>query len=75
LVCELTNFSDLASRLLAALRDLMRDADRDPVDSVSAAALVARVIAEVDRCSGERRDEFLVDLLCAAWPSRLAQEQ
>jgi hypothetical protein len=54
---------------------LMRDSDREPFGPVITAALVARVIVEVDRRSVECRDELLLDLLCAAWPSRLAQEQ
>lgn len=53
----------------------MRDSDREPLSPALAADLVARVIDEVDQHSGERRDQLLLDLLCAAWPSRLAQEQ
>ena len=49
--------------------------DSGPLDAVSAAALVARVVPEIER----RRDEDLLvllsDLLCTAWPSRWAQEQ
>jgi hypothetical protein len=54
---------------------LMRDSDREPFGPILAAALVARVIAEVDKHSIEHRDELLLDLMCAAWPSRLAQDQ
>jgi hypothetical protein len=54
---------------------LMKDFDREPFGPVLAAALVARVIAEVDKHSIEHRDELLLDLMCAAWPSRLAQDQ
>jgi len=53
----------------------MKDFDREPFGAILAAALVARVIAEVDKHSIEHRDELLLDLMCAAWPSRLAQDQ
>jgi hypothetical protein len=53
----------------------MMDSDHGPMDAVSAAALVARVIQDLD----ERREEdgavLLSDLLCAAWPSSWAQDQ
>ncbi|HMD52245.1 MAG TPA: hypothetical protein VKG62_05965 [Solirubrobacteraceae bacterium] len=46
-----------------------------PVDSASAAELVARVIGDIDRSTDEHRDLLLSDLLCAAWPSPPAQDQ
>jgi hypothetical protein len=49
--------------------------DRGPLDAVSAAALVARVVEELDRNREEDMVALLSDLLCAAWPSRWAQEQ
>jgi hypothetical protein len=53
----------------------MMESDGWPLDAVSAAALVARVIREIDQNSAEHRDVLLSDLLCAAWPSRSAQNQ
>ncbi len=44
-----------------------------PLDPVTAAALVLRVIDEIDVSSDEDRDSLLSDLLCAAWGSRWAQ--
>jgi hypothetical protein len=46
-----------------------------PLDAVSAAALVARVVHEVDGRPEEDSAVLLSDLLCAAWPSRWAQDQ
>ena len=45
-----------------------------PLDSDSASALVARVLAYIDSSSEERRDALLADMLCAAWPTRVAQD-
>jgi len=45
-----------------------------PLDSDSASTLVARVLADVDRSSDERREALLADMLCAAWPTRVAQD-
>jgi len=49
-------------------------ADTWPLDASSAATLVLRVVADVDSSSDDRRDALLADLLCAAWPSRVAQD-
>jgi hypothetical protein len=46
-----------------------------PLDRVSTAALVVRVIEELDASSEEHRDALLCELLCAAWGSILAQNQ
>ncbi len=46
-----------------------------PLDRISTAALVVRVIDELDTSSEEQRDELLCELLCAAWGSILAQNQ
>jgi hypothetical protein len=51
------------------------DSDPAPLDAASAAALVARVVRDVDESSDEQRDILLADLLCAAWPSCSAQDQ
>jgi len=46
-----------------------------PLDPVSAAALVLRVIDEIDASDEELRDALLCDLLAAAWGSPWAQNQ
>jgi hypothetical protein len=46
-----------------------------PLDRISTAVLVVRVIGELDASSEEQRDELLCELLCAAWGSILAQNQ
>ncbi len=46
-----------------------------PLDPASTAALVVRVIDDLDASSEERRDALLCELLCAAWGSILAQNQ
>lgn len=46
-----------------------------PLDPTMIAALVVRVIDDIDDSSEERRDALLSDLLCAAWGSILAQNQ
>ena len=45
------------------------------LDPLSAAALVVRVIDDVDQSSDEQRDALLADLFCAAWGSEPAQNQ
>ena len=45
-----------------------------PLDSDSASMLIARVLADIDRSSDERREALLADMLCAAWPTRVAQD-
>jgi hypothetical protein len=46
-----------------------------PLDRFSTAALVVRIVDELDASSEEQRDELLCELLCAAWGSILAQNQ
>jgi hypothetical protein len=46
-----------------------------PLDPVAAAALVLRVIDDIDSTSEEALDTLLGELLCAAWGSILAQNQ
>jgi hypothetical protein len=46
-----------------------------PLDAMSSSALVTRAVADIDNSSDENRCVLLVDLLCAAWPSRWAQSQ
>ncbi len=45
------------------------------LDPHGVAALVVRVIDDIDESDDERRDALLCDLLCAAWGSILAQNQ
>jgi hypothetical protein len=45
-----------------------------PLDSDSASALVARMLADIDGSNQERCDALLADMLCAAWPTRVAQD-
>jgi hypothetical protein len=49
--------------------------DGGHLDAVSAAALVARVVSELLRRSEGDEVVLLSDLLCAAWPTRRAQDQ
>ncbi len=53
----------------------MEPTDWPPLDPISAAALVVRVIDEVDARSEEQRDALLSQLECAAWGSVRAQSQ
>lgn len=53
----------------------MMNSDREPLDAMSATALVARAIRDIDASSEERRDVLLFDLLSAAWPEPVAQNQ
>lgn len=46
-----------------------------PLGARYALALVERVTREVDDASDECRDLLLEDLLCAAWPTAMAQDQ
>jgi hypothetical protein len=46
-----------------------------PLDAVSSAALVARVIEDLNHRGEEETTVLLSDLLCAAWPSCWAQDQ
>jgi hypothetical protein len=46
-----------------------------PLDPITAAALLTRVIDDIDASTEEQRDDLLADLLCAAWGSILAQNQ
>jgi hypothetical protein len=51
------------------------DGDGWPLDAVSAVALVARVVADIDASTEDDALGLLSDLLCAAWGTRLAQDQ
>jgi hypothetical protein len=60
---------------LAAPGESMMESEGWPLDAVSAAALVSRVIDDLDQRSQEDTTILLSDLLCAAWPSCWAQDQ
>jgi hypothetical protein len=53
----------------------MTPSDDTPLDPVSAAEAVARVIYEIDAGDDECREILLSDLMCAAWGSVLALSQ
>jgi hypothetical protein len=53
----------------------MMEPEGAPSDWVSVAALVVRVIDEIDHRDTHDHDALLSDLLCAAWPTRRAQNQ
>jgi len=53
----------------------MMEPGRPPLDPESGAALVVRVIDDIDESDEERRNALLSDLLCAAWGSIRAQNQ
>jgi len=53
----------------------MMDHEGWPLDAASAAALLARLIRDIDRSGEEDRDILLSDLLCAAWPNPGCQTQ
>ena len=46
-----------------------------PLDPMSSAVLVARVIDEIDEDSEEQRDDLLRELLYTAWGNLWAQNQ
>ncbi len=46
-----------------------------PLDPMSSAVLVARVMGEVDESSDEQRDDLLSELLYAAWGNPWARNQ
>ena len=53
----------------------MNPSNGSPLDPIYAAQLVTRVILDIDASDDEYREMLLSDLLCAAWPSVLAQSQ
>ena len=53
----------------------MMEPSLPPLDPESGAALVVRVIDDIDESDEERRNALLSDLLCAAWGSIRAQNQ
>ena len=51
------------------------ESNNGPLDRVSAAELVVRIVDSIDAGDDEYRDILLSDLLSAAWGSVLAQNQ
>jgi hypothetical protein len=49
--------------------------DRDSLEAIATSELVPRAIREIDESGEERRDVLLFDLLSAAWPEPVAQNQ
>jgi len=49
--------------------------DGPPTDANVVAALVRSVVYDIDHRSDEEHELLLADLLCAAWPSPLGQDQ
>jgi hypothetical protein len=52
----------------------MMEPHEQPLDPVYAATLVMQVIDDIDERDHEQRDALLTDLMCAAWPTQLAQD-
>jgi hypothetical protein len=46
-----------------------------PLDAASGASLVVRAVDDIDHRQEEETNALLSDLLCAAWPTRWAQDQ
>jgi hypothetical protein len=61
--------------LPAALDGIVMEPNDWPLDSVSAVALIRRVIDDIDRGGEEQRDTLLCELLYVAWGSISAQNQ
>jgi hypothetical protein len=51
------------------------ESETGPFDVATAAALVARVVRDIDASGAAQSDVLLTDLLCAAWPTERAQSQ
>jgi hypothetical protein len=51
------------------------DPDLGPPRPALSRALVARAIDDIDHWSEDRESALLACLLCAAWPTRVAQDQ
>ena len=45
-----------------------------PLDPVYATGLVIQVIDDIDERDSKEQDALLTDLMCAAWPTQLAQD-
>lgn len=52
----------------------MMEPNEQPLDPMYAATLVIQVIDDIDERNREQRDALLNDLICAAWPTQLAQD-
>jgi hypothetical protein len=54
---------------------MLNSPENGPLDLLSPAALVARAIMDIEDSDDDIRDVLLFDLLRAAWPDPLAQNQ
>jgi hypothetical protein len=63
------------SRQIVLRGGRMMEPSLPPLDPESGAALVVRVIDDIDESDEEQRNALLSDLLCAAWGSIRAQNQ
>jgi hypothetical protein len=52
----------------------MMESNDQPLDPLLAATLVIQVIDDIDERDHDQRDALLDDLMCAAWPTQLAQD-
>lgn len=51
------------------------ESEPSPIESLPAGELVERAIRDIDESTSTRRDILLFDLLSAAWPEPVAQDQ
>ncbi len=65
----------LARALPTARQESMMQFDRSSRDAYSTAAVVARIVRDIDRRDDEHRDVLIADLLCAAWPTQRTQDR
>ncbi len=65
----------LAPALATAPRESMMQFDSSPRDAHSLAAVVARVVLDIDRRDEAQRDMLIAVLLCVAWPTQRAHDQ
>ena len=72
---ECAEYLRLTSYVLRVPGGSMMESEGWPLDAVSAAELVVRVIDDLDHRSEEASTALLCDLLCAAWPSCWCQDQ
>jgi hypothetical protein len=54
---------------------MLDSSENSPLDLLSPVALVARAIQDIEESNDDCRDVLLFDLLRAAWPDPLSQNQ
>jgi hypothetical protein len=72
---ECPAFHRVPVHAFAPSREALMEAEGWPLDAISAAALVTRVIDDVERRSDMDSVTLLEDLLRVAWPTGWAQDQ